>query len=525
MCIFFAAHLFCIRFWGPYVRLITWFVAAWLRSRKATFPGPPGWPVIGNLLDLRSTQPALRHPGKAFRQWSKQYESNLISLQIPGASLLMLNSIKDVQELLVKRSAIYSDRPRAVMLNEMMGGDWLLPFMQYNDRFRTTRKLFHQLVTTTEITRPNEIRAVRRLLQRLLTASDDHDKQVRLMTGDFILSSAYGITPKSVDEPYIVRSNKLVILVSETNQRDSYIVDVFPFLRWIPSWLPGAGFKRTAIKSRRDFEDSRMLPFQYVQEQMAKGISKPSLASQFLESVDQNTTPDYERKVSEVRSALGNVYLGAADTTNAVVWSFVLTMALHPEVQQKAQAALDAELCGRLPTFSDLGTIPYVDAVVNEVFRWNPVTPLGVPHVARQDDYYQGRLISKGTMVFGNIWALLRDEAVYGADTDKFIPERFLTKEGQINTSIDMDLAFGWGRRVCPGKDLAREVLWLTAVSILSTFDICNAVDANGQPVSAHNIDDKYTQRPVSMPPTFKCTFKPRSAAAIALIQEDIDES
>ena len=36
--------------------------------------------------------------------------SNLISLRIPGASMLVLNSTKDVQELLVKRSAIYSDR-------------------------------------------------------------------------------------------------------------------------------------------------------------------------------------------------------------------------------------------------------------------------------------------------------------------------------------------------------------------------------------------------------------------------------
>jgi len=43
------------------------------------------------------------------------------------------------------------------------------------------------------------------------------------MTGDFILSSAYGITPKSAEEPYIQRSNNLVILVSETNQRDAYI--------------------------------------------------------------------------------------------------------------------------------------------------------------------------------------------------------------------------------------------------------------------------------------------------------------
>lgn len=103
----------------------------------------------------------------------------------------------------------------------------------------------------------------------------------------------------------------------------------------------------------------------------------------------------------------------------------------------------------------DWGTIPYVDAIVGEVFRWSPITPLGVPHVARQDDYYDSHFISKGTMVFGNIWALLRDQNIYGADTDKFIPERFITKDGKIDADKDhhlYDTAFGWGRRICPGK-------------------------------------------------------------------------
>ena len=103
----------------------------------------------------------------------------------------------------------------------------------------------------------------------------------------------------------------------------------------------------------------------------------------------------------------------------------------------------------------DWGTIPYVDAIVGEVFRWSPITPLGVPHVARQDDYYDGHFISKGTMVFGNIWALLRDQNIYGPDTDQFIPERFITKDGKIDADKDhhlYDTAFGWGRRICPGK-------------------------------------------------------------------------
>lgn len=48
------------------------------------------------------------------------------------------------------------------------------------------------------------------------------------------------------------------------------------------------------------------------------------------------------------------------------------------EVQKKAQAEIDA-LVGndRLPTLSDRSRLPYINAVVTEVLRWNSVAPLG----------------------------------------------------------------------------------------------------------------------------------------------------
>ncbi|KAK7457000.1 hypothetical protein VKT23_010303 [Stygiomarasmius scandens] len=446
-----------------------------------------------------------------------------------------------------------------------MGGDWLLPFMKYNERFKgaasfcelsgfswnntVTRKIFHQLTNTKQIVRPNQLQAVRRLLRRLLDGTPEYDKHFRLMTGDFILSSSYGIIPESAEEPYIKRSNNLVILVSESNQRDQYIgsykatfsdtyhkltripckADVFPWLKHLPTWFPGITFKKTALEARQDFADARELPFQHVQDQMAKGTAKPSLAAHFIDAIQSGSESSEvkNQKMEELAASLGNVYLGAADTTNAAIWSYVLIIALHPEVQRKGQAILDNELNGRLPTFKDYGTIPYIDAIVNEIFRYSPITPLGVPHVTRTDDVYQGRFIPKGTMVFGNLWALLRDETIYGSNVEEFDPERFLDCEGKVNTTKEFylyDTAFGWGRRICPGKDLAREMLWLTAASLLATFDIVDPTDADGRPVDPVCINDKYSQRPVSMPPYFAVTFKPRSAIAESLIREDMEE-
>ena len=70
-------------------------------------------------------------------------------------------------------------------------------------------------------------------------------------------------------------------------------------------------------------------------------------------------------------------------------------MVCHPEVQTKAQAEIDKVLNGRLPEHSDLSSLPYLSALVKEVFRyaavffeysllsvnsfyrWKPTKPLG----------------------------------------------------------------------------------------------------------------------------------------------------
>ena len=53
-------------------------------------------------------------------------------------------------------------------------------------------------------------------------------------------------------------------------------------------------------------------------------------------------------------------------------------MTLYPEVQKRAQEEIDSFVGNaRLPTFADRGNMPYLDAMVKEILRWNPVAPLG----------------------------------------------------------------------------------------------------------------------------------------------------
>ena len=129
-------------------------------------------------------------------------------------------------------------------------------------------------------------------------------------------------------------------------------------------------------------------------------------------------------------------------------------MATHPEVQKKAQKDLDAVLGGvRLPEFSDFDKLPYISAIVNEVFRWHAVTPFAVYHVSTADDYYNGYFIPKGSVIVPNAWAILRDENIFGHDADKFNPDRFIKPGAKTVPDLsDVDMAFGFGRRACPGR-------------------------------------------------------------------------
>ena len=85
--------------------------------------------------------------------------------------------------------------------------------------------------------------------------------------------------------------------------------------------------------------------------------------------------------------------------------AFFLAMALYPEAQAKAQAELDAIVgTERLVEFSDRPSLPYVNALVKELLRWHPATPIGLPHRIVADDEYNGYVLPGGATIVVNVW-------------------------------------------------------------------------------------------------------------------------
>ena len=85
---------------------------------------------------------------------------------------------------------------------------------------------------------------------------------------------------------------------------------------------------------------------------------------------------------------------------SSAIKTFFYSMALHPDIQKKAQKEIDRVVGSRrLPDFNDRESMPYTDAIYHEVIRIRPVAPMGFPHTSTEDDIYKGYFIPKGRIL------------------------------------------------------------------------------------------------------------------------------
>ena len=181
-----------------------------------------------------------------------------------------------------------------------------------------------------------------------------------------------------------------------------------------------------------------------------------------------------------------SISAAGAETTSVVLAWWMLAMVTYPEVQRRAQAELDAVVGrARTPTFADFQCLPYIRAMVKEALRWRTSGPVGLPHCSAEDDWYDGMFIPKGTIVMANMWYLNHDPEIYGADAAHFNPARFLNAHGDIapgppETKEEGHVTYGFGRRVCVGKHVANNSLFIDIAMTLWACNIEPGKDGHG---------------------------------------------
>jgi len=258
-----------------------------------------------------------------------------------------------------------------------------------------------------------------------------------------------------------------------------------------------------------------------VQVDLANGVNRPSFSASLIQS-NRLSEP-------EMSFLAGLLYSAGAETTSTTLAWWALAMIAFPYTQRKAQAELDTVVGrDRMPTFADAPNLPYLGAVIREVLRWRPALPLGVPHATTEDDWYEGMFIPKGAICMPNTWHCNHDKAVFGEDADEFRPERHLDANngellpGPLETNQGGHVTFGFGRRICVGKELALESLFINIARVLWAATLERPRDANGKQVPL-DTDTLVDAGLIARPAPYDCVVRPRFTGMDIVLAEERD--
>ncbi|KAL1713887.1 cytochrome P450 [Schizophyllum commune] len=384
-------------------------------------PGPPSLPIIGGLLSMPSEKEWL-----TFARWGRKY-GDICSVSVLSQTMIIINSPRIATDLLDRRSAIYSDRPSIAFGGDFVGWSRTTVLLPYGARHRASRRLMQQVIgTQSAVHKFDEIEEIeiRKFLNNLLDTPEDFAEHVRHMTGSIILRISYGYHALPREDPFIKLANEATEQFALATSPGGFLANLVPPLLSLPDWSPGAGFKSIGRAWRETLDRMADLPYAFVKSQLS----------------------------------------GGADTTVASIDAFIRFMTTNPDVQARAQAEVDDVIgTDRLPSMQDRPHLPYVNALALEVLRSHVVVPTGAPH--------RGYFIPKGSLIMPVLWSMLHDERTYRHSME-FWPDRFLATEGRQPEKDPRTICFGFGRRICPGRELADISLLFACASILSVFEI-----------------------------------------------------
>ncbi|KAF6811009.1 cytochrome p450 oxidoreductase [Colletotrichum plurivorum] len=484
---------------------------AWKNARLPPLPpGPKALPIVGNLRDMpkRGTFGA--------RFWSEHREKYgpISSVSAFGTRLVIINEPDIAFDLLEKQAISFSSRPSLYVISEVVGwknGTGALP---YNDTLRTHRKHFARIIgsqgAASEYNKLQEAE-VGHFILHVLEDPENLRSHIAKQAGSLILKMVYGYnTEQFKKDPMLAMMTKVMDDFATVGNFGAFLVDSLPSLRFVPEWFPGADWKRRAKQMAVELQEAVDKPYAFVENQIAEGKNSLSYLSRLMETTD--ATP---KQIHDNKWTAASLYSGGSDTTVAAIAAFFLAMTIFPEVQKKAQEEIDRVTGGeRLPNAEDRENLPYIEALVKETLRWHPIGPMGLAHLCTEDTVYRGYRIPKDSILVANVWRFTRDPAIY-QDPLEFRPERHLSIDSREPETDPRKLSFGFGRRICPGRVLAENSMFLTFAQSLAVFDISKKV-VDGKVVEPRV---EFLPGVISHPADFETSIKPRSAHHEKLIR------
>jgi cytochrome P450 len=453
-------------------------------------PGPRGWPLLGNTLQVR---PARIHLD--VERWADEF-GPLFRMRLGRHEQLVVAD----HDLLAK---VMRERPegfRRSPFTSRVGIEMGLPqglFSAEGEDWRRQRRMVMASFAPGHVRAyfPSLLKVTLRLQGRWRRAAREGRHiplQADLMrfTVDAIAGLAFGKDINTLESGEDVIQRHLDKVLPAIFRR---VLSVVPYWRW---------FKTAAD---RDLEhsvaviNSTILDFvgharQRLRADAALREQPRNLLEAMIVAADQPQSGLDDRHVAG--NVLTMLLAGEDTTANTLAWMIHL-LYLHPQALQRAQH----EVRTRAPDpaafgFEQMEQLPYLEACASETMRLKPVAPF-IALQALRDTVVGDVAVPQGT----HIWGVLRHDSVGERLFDRpaaFEPERWLeSSDPPVGAAARRAaMPFGSGPRMCPGRYLALLEMKMAMAMLLSGFDIVSVDTPGGGPAEERMA---FTMNPVGL--------------------------
>ncbi|XP_046556086.1 cytochrome P450 2C42-like, partial [Haliotis rubra] len=479
-------------------------------------PGPRGLPLLGNLLEFRNASIY-----EKLTEWRAKY-GPVVKFNIGHITIVGLNRIDVVMEAMVKRQADFAGRIQmysskyekinfTTISSTAIAPDTILFILKYKQTIANKLNvltLAHIRCFSVALLLSDGGRNIVlgdysptwKLHRKLATKALRHYMTGNHLDEGIARSLTKGIAKiKEMKGPFNPHDVVSLIVFNIINNicfnftceiRDNYFKDMLHILNTFLDDF-GNGFLEDIIPPLRLFPTKKVTTImkeihkffgllaeeidkhrQTIRKDDIRDFCDALLVTQ--EEAYQEEDPDVMSQMSDrhITQTLSNIFGAGMDTSRFTLLWTLLTLAQHPDIQDKLHTEVDHVLGGReFPSVSDRSNLPYTEAVLHESMRLHSVVPSGIPHKTLCDTKVGGYDIPKGTPVIINHYALHHDPEQWG-DPHTFNPDRFLDQNGKMAAKPESWLPFSAGRRVCLGESVAKQELHLLLAGIMRHFKV-----------------------------------------------------
>ena len=409
-------------------------------------PGPRGWPLLGMALQV------LRDPLGTLQRIAREY-GDIVTIPIVSDTRILLNHPDYIEQVTVIQQGKFHKSKLTKDVTGRLLGEGLL--ISEGDFWRRQRRLAQPAFQRNRI---NEYAATMvesaQAHSRKWQDSEERDiaQEMMALTLEIAVRTLFGTTLPG-EARQVGHSLEFLMRYSLRRARS-------PFK--LPERWPTPSNRR----AEREIQFLDSLVYRIIDERKKLGNANEhnDLLSLLMAAMDEDGS---QMTPKQLRDEIMTLFMAGHETTALTLsWAWYL-LSKNPAAETRLHEELRDVLAGRLPTISDLGRLPYLRGVVNEVLRlYPPAYVLARTSIATCT--IGGYDLPAGSTIILSQWVTHHDPRFF-ADADAFLPERWL--DGlEDRLPAGAYFPFGDGPRRCIGQNFALMEVVLVMATIAQKF-------------------------------------------------------